>query len=164
MNHLPILPVLLPSLAAILMLLPPLSTRLTMQRWMTWGVLIVLVVIGGILVHASTASDAYLRLGGWQPPFGILFVVDRLAALLIALTAVLAFCAGLYSAEKEDRKGSFLLSAIPVSGHGHQWRFSDRRPFQSLRILRNPADRVVCTASFTGAGARRQRRVFNTSP
>jgi multicomponent K+:H+ antiporter subunit D len=37
MNHLPILPVLLPSLAGIAMLLPPLSTRLTMQRWVAWG-------------------------------------------------------------------------------------------------------------------------------
>jgi multicomponent K+:H+ antiporter subunit D len=107
MNHLPILPVLLPSLAAILMLLPPLSTRLNMQRWMTWLVLIVLVVIGGILVHDAQRQTLTYALGAWQPPFGILFVVDRLAALLITLTAVLAFCAGLYSAEKEDCEGPF---------------------------------------------------------
>jgi uncharacterized integral membrane protein len=145
MNHFPILPVLLPSLAGIAMLLPPLSTRLTMQRWVAWGVLTVLIAIGGILILQAQRETLTYALGGWQPPFGILFVVDRLAALLIALTAVLAFCAGLYSAEEEDRKGSFLLSAVPVSGHGHQWRFFDRRPFQSLRILRNPLDRVVCT-------------------
>jgi multicomponent K+:H+ antiporter subunit D len=59
-----------------------------------------------LILQAQRQTLTY-ALGGWQPPFGILFVVDRLAALLIALTAVLAFCAGLYSAEEEDRKGSF---------------------------------------------------------
>ena len=107
MNHLPILPVLLPSLAGTVMLLPPFSTRLKVQRRMTWLVLIVLVVIGGILVHQAQRQPLTYALGGWQPPFGIFLVVDRLAALLIALTAVLAFCAGLYSAEKEDREGPF---------------------------------------------------------
>ena len=63
--------------------------------------------IGGILVLQAQRETLTYALGGWQPPYGIVFVVDRLAALLIALTAVLAFCAGLYSAEKEDRKGSF---------------------------------------------------------
>ena len=89
------------------MLLPPLSTRLNMQRWISLVVLIVLVVIGGMLVHHAQHQTLLYSLGGWQPPFGILFVVDRLTALLIGLTAVLAFCAGLYSAEKEDREGSF---------------------------------------------------------
>jgi multicomponent K+:H+ antiporter subunit D len=107
MNHFPILPVLLPSLAGIAMLLPPLSTRLNMQRWVAWGVLTVLMAIGGILILQAQRETLTYALGGWQPPFGILFVVDRLAALLIALTAVLAFCAGLYSAEEEDRKGPF---------------------------------------------------------
>jgi multicomponent K+:H+ antiporter subunit D len=107
MNHFPILPVLLPSLAGIVMLLPPLSTRHTMQRWIAWGVLTALMAIGGVLILQAQRETLTYALGGWQPPFGIFFVVDRLAALLIALTAVLAFCAGLYSAEEEDRKGPF---------------------------------------------------------
>jgi multicomponent K+:H+ antiporter subunit D len=107
MTHLPMLPVLLPSVAAILMLLPPLSTRLSVQRWMTWVLLTVLVVIGGMLVQHAQHHTLTYALGGWQPPFGIFLVVDRLTALLIALTAVIAFCAGLYSAEKEDQEGPF---------------------------------------------------------
>ena len=107
MNHLSILPVLLPSLAAVAMLLPPLSSRLNLQRWLAWGVLVALVAIGGLLVLQAQRETLIYALGGWQPPFGILFVVDRLAALLIALTAVLSLCAGLYSAEEEDRKGPF---------------------------------------------------------
>jgi multicomponent K+:H+ antiporter subunit D len=54
------------------------------------------------LVHQAQQQPLTYALGGWQPPFGIFLVADRLSALLIALTAVLAFCAGLYSAEKED--------------------------------------------------------------
>jgi multicomponent K+:H+ antiporter subunit D len=90
-----------------LMLLPPLSTRLKMQRWIAWSVLILMVVISAILVHNAQRQMLSYALGGWQPPFGIVFVVDRLSALLVAVTAVLAFCAGLYSAEKEDREGPF---------------------------------------------------------
>lgn len=121
MNHTPILPVLLPSLAGTLMLLPPFSTRLNVQRRVTWLVLLALVFIGGILVHQAQRQPLTYALGGWQPPFGIFFVVDRLAALLIALTAVLAFSAGLYSAEKEDREGPyyyplFLFQVMGING------------------------------------------------
>ena len=107
MNHLSILPVLLPSLAAVTMLLPPLSSRLNLQRWVAWGVLVALVATAGLLVLQAQLETLTYALGGWQPPFGIVFVVDRLAALLIALTAVLALSAGLYSAEEDDRKGPF---------------------------------------------------------
>jgi multicomponent K+:H+ antiporter subunit D len=110
MNHLPILPVLLPSLAGTLMLLPPFSTRLNAQRRMTWLVLSVLVVISGILLYQAQRHPLTYGLGGWQPPFGIFLVADRLSALLIALTAALAFCAGLYSADKEDREGPYYYS------------------------------------------------------
>ncbi len=121
MIHLPIFPVLLPSLAGTVMLLPPVATRLHWQRRMTWLVLMVLVVIGGILIHQAQRQPLAYALGGWQPPFGIFFVVDRLAAVLIALTAVLAFCAGLYSAGKEDREGPyfyplFLFQVMGING------------------------------------------------
>ena len=121
MNHLPILPILLPSLAGTLMLLPPLSKRLKAQRWITWSVLIVLMFIVAMLILAAQRQTLTYALGGWQPPFGIVLVVDRFAALLLAVTAILAFCAGIYSADKEDRKSSlfyplFLFQVMGING------------------------------------------------
>jgi multicomponent K+:H+ antiporter subunit D len=121
MNHLPILPVLLPSMSAILMLLPPLSTRLKMQRWITWAVLVMLMIVGAmLLLHAQRQTLTY-ALGGWRPPFGILLVVDRFTAMLLTVTAVLAFCAGIYSGEKEGRQSTsfyplFLFQVMGING------------------------------------------------
>jgi multicomponent K+:H+ antiporter subunit D len=121
MNHLPILPILLPSLTGTLMLLPPLAKRRKAQRWITWSVLIAVIVIGAMLIVAAQRQTISYALGGWQPPFGIVLVVDRFSALLLAVTAVLAFCAGIYSAEREDRQSSlfyplFLFQVMGING------------------------------------------------
>ena len=107
MNHFPLIPILLPSLAGMLMLLPPLAARIRAQRWLAGGVLAALVVIAGLLLHHAANQPQIYALGGWQPPFGIMLLVDRLTALMLAVTAVLAFCACVYSAGKEDGQGPF---------------------------------------------------------
>jgi multicomponent K+:H+ antiporter subunit D len=121
MNHLPILPILLPSLAGTLMLLPPLSKRLKARRWITWLVLIGLLAIAAVLVFAAQRHVLTYALGGWQPPFGIVLVVDRFSAMLLAVTAVIAFCAGIYSADQEDRQSAlfyplFLFQVMGING------------------------------------------------
>jgi multicomponent K+:H+ antiporter subunit D len=107
MNHLPILPILVPSIAGMLMLLPPLATRLEAQRWIAWLSLTALTVISGLLIHHAEGQATIYVLGGWPPPFGIMLLVDRLTALMLATTAVLAFCACLYSTAQNDREGHF---------------------------------------------------------
>src|SRR5690606_17345035 len=54
------------------------------------------------------ANDDSLRvygLGDWQPRFGIILVLDRLSALLLLLTAVLAAFAMLYATRGDDLRG-----------------------------------------------------------
>jgi len=121
MNHLPILPILLPSLAGTLMLLPPLSNRFKARRRVTWSVLIALMVVSAMLILSARQQTMTYALGGWQPPFGIMLVVDRLTALLLAVTAILAFCAGIYSAGREDRQSPlfyplFLFQVMGING------------------------------------------------
>jgi multicomponent K+:H+ antiporter subunit D len=121
MTHLPIFPILLPSLTGTLLLLPPLSKRPGAQRWLTWAVLFLLMVIAAGLVLSAQRQTLTYSLGGWQPPFGIVLVVDRLAALLLAVTAILAFCAGIYSAGKEARQSGlfyplFLFQVMGING------------------------------------------------
>ena len=121
MNHLPILPILLPSLMGTAMLLPPLSKRLKAQRWITWSVLVALIVISTLLILAAQRQTMGYALGGWQPPFGIVLIVDRFTAMLLAVTAVLAFSAGLYSADLEGQQSSlfyplFLFQVMGING------------------------------------------------
>ncbi|EAR11184.1 monovalent cation/H+ antiporter subunit D [Reinekea blandensis] len=107
MTHLPILPILLPSLVGILLILPPFANHLRMQRWFTLGALGVLVIIAIELLMTTDQSPLIYILGGWHPPFGIMLLADRLSALLVLLTAVLAFCAALYGAAYEETTGRF---------------------------------------------------------
>lgn len=108
MSHLPALPILLPMLAGVLLLLPPLTTTLDRQRL---GSLIIaginVLVAIFLLVQSNEGVFNLYALGDWQPPFGIVLVLDRLSALLVFVTAVLLFAALLYASVGEDRTGPY---------------------------------------------------------
>lgn len=107
MNHLVIVPIILPLLGGAILLLMnqmPLSWRRAVSLVLT----LALVVIGVVLV--KTAQQGVLTvyaLGNWLPPFGIVLVLDRLAALLLTLTAFVASCALLYASGREDTQGPY---------------------------------------------------------
>ncbi|MEM6711132.1 MAG: Na+/H+ antiporter subunit D [Pseudomonadota bacterium] len=51
-----------------------------------------------MLVQAVLRYDVLaVEFGGWEVPFGISFVADRLAAALVMITSVLALCVGIFS-------------------------------------------------------------------
>jgi multicomponent K+:H+ antiporter subunit D len=105
-DHLPILPVAIPALAAPIALLTMRRRRAlavgvafaaSLAQLATALVLMARVSGGTILVYA---------LGDWPAPFGIVLVADRLAALMLVLTSVLALIALLHAVVTEaDRKG-----------------------------------------------------------
>lgn len=107
MMHLSIAPILLPALIGILLLLPPLVGRLWLQRAVTLIALLLLIGVAVLLAGIVDDHPLIYRLGGWQPPFGIMLLADRLSAILILTTAVLAFCACLYGAAHDDGSGRF---------------------------------------------------------
>lgn len=98
--HLPVLPVVLPLFTAVVLLLlgdggggesshggPQLQCR----RFLS----LVSVVFGAglawyMLLGASEGALVVYRLGAWDAPFGIVLVVDRLSALMLALTWTIA--------------------------------------------------------------------------
>ncbi|EAR60854.1 monovalent cation/H+ antiporter subunit D [Neptuniibacter caesariensis] len=108
MQHLPILPVLIPMLVAVLMLLPPFSTTLNRQRAISFvGVIATLAVSIQLILIADSGIINIYQLGNWQAPFGIVLIADRLSSLMILLTMVLAFGALLYGVAADDRTGMF---------------------------------------------------------
>ena len=104
MSHWPILPILLPLFAGALLLILPSHERL--KR--TLSLLATLALLPLSLYLLQLADDGQLRvyaLGDWQPPFGIVLLLDRLSALLLLATAVLASAALLYALRGDDRLG-----------------------------------------------------------
>ncbi|WP_313950502.1 monovalent cation/H+ antiporter subunit D [Accumulibacter sp.] len=99
----PILPILIPLLAALLQMV---SGRLAFQRAVGLLATALLLLATGWLT--LLADDGVLRvyaLGDWPAPFGIVLVVDRLAAGMTLLTAVLGFLVLLYASAGFDEEG-----------------------------------------------------------
>ena len=105
--HLLIVPVLLPALLAALSLL--LGRRLALKRGLALvGSAALLIVDVTLLAWADQGTIQIYRLGGWQPPFGIMLQLDRLAAMMLVLTALLAVEVQAYaSISGWDGRGKF---------------------------------------------------------
>ena len=94
MQHLMLAPVLLPLLVAALMLLLG-EERHRLKMALNVGSCAVLLGVSCLLLlraaneGAPQAVGVYLP-GNWQAPFGIVLALDRLSALMLVLTAVLA--------------------------------------------------------------------------
>ena len=91
-QHLPVLTVLLPAFTAMLLVLIGDSReRLLLAR----RIALVSVTLG-LLLALKLALDAnggelrVYRVGDWPAPFGIVLVIDRLAALMLVLTQAIA--------------------------------------------------------------------------
>ncbi|MCL6416874.1 monovalent cation/H+ antiporter subunit D [Aestuariirhabdus sp. Z084] len=107
MSHLAILPILIPLLVATLQLIPPLHNSIHRQRISSIVAVLALLAVSILLVVNSTEQTEIYALGGWQPPFGIVLVADRLASMMVFLTSALALGALLYACAGEDNTGMY---------------------------------------------------------
>ncbi len=106
MQHLIVLPVVLPLVAGILLLYRR-QGAVRAKRLIGVIATSLLVVVGIALVARAAGGEVtYYALGGWQPPFGIVLVLDRLSALMVLLTAVLALGAVVFACAGDDERGS----------------------------------------------------------
>lgn len=107
MTHWVIIPVLLPLLAGLLQLV---AGRFSLSAQRKLGILLtgslVALAIWMLMLAQSSTTQVY-SLGNWAAPFGIVLVLDRLAAMMLLLTALLAFAALSYAViMKIDRRGA----------------------------------------------------------
>jgi multicomponent K+:H+ antiporter subunit D len=103
--HLPILPVLLPLVAGIVLLLLQ-GRAIVLQR--SINLIATLGLVGLSLLtldHAASSTPQVYLLGNWPAPFGIVLVLDMLAAWMLAATAVLALFALGYACIGTDQQG-----------------------------------------------------------
>ncbi len=105
MNHLVVAPILIPAVAAPLLLL--FRFRPDLQRVLSFvaTALLLAVAVAGMARAADGTVRVYL-LGAWPAPFGIVLVLDRLSALMVLLTAALAAAVLVYAASSRwDARG-----------------------------------------------------------
>ncbi|MDQ2080874.1 monovalent cation/H+ antiporter subunit D [Xanthobacteraceae bacterium Astr-EGSB] len=100
-----IMPLVVPALTAALLVLA-LRRSPSRQRVLSGASVLVqmMLAVGFCLAAADGEPRTYL-LGNWPAPFGIVLVLDRLAAIMLLLTGVLAVCALLAALETWDRRG-----------------------------------------------------------
>ncbi|MCC2649923.1 MAG: monovalent cation/H+ antiporter subunit [Microvirga sp.] len=112
-DHLVIVPIVLPLLAGAAMLLLG-ERRRNAKAAINLGSTLSLVAIAIALLASAGASSggaaATYRLGDWPAPFGIVLVADRLSALMLLLTSVLAAATVVFSLARWHRAGAHFHS------------------------------------------------------
>ncbi|MCL2657070.1 MAG: monovalent cation/H+ antiporter subunit D [Betaproteobacteria bacterium] len=116
LQHLPILPVLAPMLTGALLLLSSDSRHGPRIALSLFAVVLQLAVAVGLLAVADgwlaapwAGPIGIYALGDWPAPFGIVLVIDRLAAVMLTLTATLGLAALIYSIARWEKAGVHYL-------------------------------------------------------
>lgn len=108
-QHLILVPVLLPLLCGAALILLN-ESRHQLKFCINFVSVLMLLLVAGLLMHFSNSGHwadgmgVYLA-ANWAAPFGIALVADRLASLMLLLTAVLAACSLLYAMLRWSRIG-----------------------------------------------------------
>ena len=98
-HHLIIAPILIPLVAAAILLFVNERKRVT-KAMISLAATIILVAVAIALFEIENRSNGFegvYLLGNWASPFGIVLVLDALSALMLLLTAVVAIASLVYS-------------------------------------------------------------------
>jgi multicomponent K+:H+ antiporter subunit D len=105
MNHAVILPILLPMFIGSLLLFGA-RLNLPLKRVLSMTATLALVPLSlWLMARADQGELLVYAAGNWQAPFGIVLLLDRLSALMLVVTSVLALFALLYAVRGDDERG-----------------------------------------------------------
>ncbi len=105
MNHALILPVLVPAVVGALLVIAARYDSVLARVFSVGSMVSMLAIALGLLVIAGDGCVRTYELGAWSAPFGIVLVLDRLAALMLLLAAMLGLGVLLYSINGWDQRG-----------------------------------------------------------
>ena len=112
MNHFLLVPVLLPLICGALLMTASRSPINQVRALSTGSMLLLLLSVGYLLSQANGGQIQVYTLGNWSAPFGIALVLDRLSALLLMVTAVLAVFVTLYAIRGDDQRGGYFHALL----------------------------------------------------
>ena len=99
------LPVLIPALAAGLILLA--GGHRGLQRNIAFITFLVLAgVAASMILVADISGIQTLQMGGWDAPIGITFVADRLSGIMLFVSAIVLFCVMWFAISQGIRDGN----------------------------------------------------------
>lgn len=116
LSHTPIFSILIPAFTAFILVLlgNPGSGSLAHDWRQPWrrGISLVSMILGAItavqyLLLANTGQIYVYELSEWSAPFGIVLVLDRLAAFMLVLTYALALPLIWFASKKWDERGRY---------------------------------------------------------
>lgn len=118
MSHAPILPVLVPLVAAIL-LAGLHKSGIVVARAISIGAALLfgLVAVWLVVLADDGAVRAY-RIGDWPAPYGIVLVLDRLSAIMVAVTAALMLPVTLFAVAGRDTHGRHFHALLQLQVMG----------------------------------------------
>ena len=112
LQHLVVLPIIVPLVTGAALLFLAESRRIARVTLALVSVLIQLCIGVGLLYLTSDAAPfiwpegvGVYAIGHWPAPFGIVLVVDRLSAVMVTLSAVVALATLVYAVARWDRPG-----------------------------------------------------------
>ncbi|MGH8192956.1 MAG: monovalent cation/H+ antiporter subunit D [Woeseiaceae bacterium] len=167
LQHLLALPIVVPLLAGAVMLLLPELSRSARVTIALSSMLAQLATAIALLYFTTDAAPnvwqegvGVYSIGAWHAPFGIVLVVDRLSALMLALGATVALAALTYSVARWDRPGQPFHSLFQLLMMGVNGAFLTGDLFNLFVFFE-----ILLAASYglmlRGLGARRVRRGLN---
>ncbi|MEP7207352.1 MAG: monovalent cation/H+ antiporter subunit D [Casimicrobiaceae bacterium] len=107
MNHLAIAPIVLAALSGALLLALHKVALPVMRTLSLAATGAFLVAALALFAQTSGGEPLVYGAGNWPAPFGIILVADRLSALMVLLTAVLALAVLIYAVHGWDARGRF---------------------------------------------------------
>lgn len=103
MNNLVIFPMLIPVIAGLIMIV--FRHQITFQRVLSIVSTLAIAGVTVVLIQQVKAQGIQtIHLGGWEPPFGIVFVGDMFALILVLTSAVVAIACLFYAFSSIGRK------------------------------------------------------------
>ena len=115
-NHLIILPILLPMIAAAALLFVDERSRVT-KAMISLAATIAIAGVSITLLREQNGSETFngvYLVGNWVAPFGIVLVLDGLSALMLTLTALLAVATLIFSFARWHAVGAHFHSMFQV--------------------------------------------------
>jgi len=98
-NNLPVLTVVIPLIAGFLTTIIGWIDRRLCWYWAMLTMFVVVLITSSNLLTVINTGTIYYYLGGWQPPFGIEYVIDLLNGFVCLIIAFIGLMVAIYSKE-----------------------------------------------------------------
>lgn len=103
-NNLPVLTVVIPLIAGFLTPIVGWIDRRLCWYWVMLAMFVALLITSNNLATVLDSGTIHYKLGGWEPPFGIEYVIDLLNGFVCVIIAFIGLMVSIYSVESVKKE------------------------------------------------------------